>query len=127
MKLINTLEEAVQVCEENLLNIQYELDLEKAERGQNCTIVRVSSKPSKSYKGKNLITAINEFLKDIENDKKVQKDTLSTEEIYNNNLCCLQCGEDDKANFAFINSYADSDEYRCKNCNELFQIPANRE
>lgn len=127
MKSVNTLEEAIQICEEHLLNIQYELDLEKAERGQNCTFVRVSSNPSKTYKGENLITAINGFLKDIERDKKVQNDTLSAEEIYNNNLYCLQCGEDDKANFAFINSFADSDEYRCKNCDELFQIPSKRE
>ncbi len=45
---------------------------------------------------------------------------MMDELTYQENLYCTNCGED--SDFAFLNTHADTDEYRCKNCNEKFQV-----
>lgn len=129
MKQITTLEEAVQICEENLLNVQFELDFEKKEKGEsNCRVVIVSESPFKGYKAENLILAVNEYLKAVEDKRKALKvDNRSAEEVYNDNLRCTNCGEDDKSNLAFQNDFADSEEWLCKGCGDKFQIPHLKE
>lgn len=42
---------------------------------------------------------------------------------YNEKLYCLNCGED--KNLALLNTFAVTDEYKCRNCNEVFQVMAS--
>ncbi|MGD7047040.1 hypothetical protein [Rossellomorea marisflavi] len=42
----------------------------------------------------------------------------TTETIY-----CLNCGEDE--NLGLLNTFAEMDEYKCRNCGESFQVMAD--
>lgn len=42
-------------------------------------------------------------------------------------IYCNNCGEDNLKNIAFLNSFADSDEWKCKKCGETFQTNKDEE
>jgi hypothetical protein len=121
MKKVENVEEAVKVCTEEFLNVQFEADLMGA---GEASIVTVMANPFKSFKGKNLIEAVNLYVQDSQQEKrKTDEEITMTEMEYNEQLYCIQCGEEDQKNLAYEANYGGWERWVCK-CGNAFQVKA---
>lgn len=124
MEKVITLEEAIQVCEENYLNVQFEMNVEKKLNGEeDYKFVTISPNPGVTVKGKSLTEAVNTYLAENQAQKKKLDEQIElTEEEYNESLYCIECGEDDVKKLAYEANYAGWEKWNCKNCGHGFQV-----
>ncbi|PLS19022.1 hypothetical protein CVD28_01055 [Bacillus sp. M6-12] len=116
---VTTLEEAIVFCQENFATIQFEFNPE-----DDLNDVVVSTNPFKRYTAKNLMDAVNLLVKDIlKQQKELDKKIEYTEEQYNRDLYCMECGEDDIKNLSYEANYGGWEKWNCK-CGHGFQIKA---
>lgn len=117
MKKVETIEEAVQFCQSNCLNVRFE----QAYKGEQLiNTVLVSMTPTNQFKGKDLIQAVNVYIKVKEAEsKQLDTDNIHDEERHVKDLCCNECGDDQ--NLFYQANYAGWEVWECA-CGHSFQI-----
>ncbi|WCK57184.1 hypothetical protein PP175_28770 (plasmid) [Aneurinibacillus sp. Ricciae_BoGa-3] len=103
------------------MNVQFEMDISEGESSRVLDSVVVRVDPYKSYKGENLIEAVNVYLDAQENKEVIMEQNDKTAMNLEEYLYCVECGED---NLSFEANYGGFYKWKCNNCGHTFQRKA---